>query len=528
VPLWHWKLRLTRSLTCQAGERLQNEQKSEVLTPFRRAMTLFTLTTTVALYALTVTIANVALPQMQGALSATQDQIALVVTFNIVATAVATPLTGWLNARFGQRRLVLFCVAAFTIATLMCGLSNSLEMLVFFRMVQGAFGAPLAPLSQSIVLSIYPQSRHGMVTSIFGMGVVLGPIFAPTLGGYLSQEYGWQWVFYMAVPLGIASLIGCWIYVFDVTRPARARFDWTGFLALSVAIACLQFMLARGERNGWLESPEIIFELCAAILGLYIFVVHTFSTDRPFLNPQLFQDRNFVLGVTLTLVFGMISFTPMTLLPTLLQNLRGYPDGLIGILLGVRGLGSLLGFGILFFGNRYDPRIWLCLGFGLNVFSGWLMAQFSINLTTADVAIASFLQGVGTGFLWVPLTLVTFNTLPQKLFPEGSSVYHLLRNLGSSIHISLSVALVLYSAKINHAQLTETVTPFSKIWQIPWFTGPWGLASERQLAVVDAEIQRQALMIGYINAFYFYILTALLAFPLILLVRFKKAPKETL
>ena len=485
-------------------------------------MILFTLTTTVALYALSVTIANVSLPQMQGALSVTQDQIALVVTFNIVATAVATPLTGWLTARFGQRRLVLFSVAAFTTATLMCGLSRSLEMLVFFRVAQGLFGAPLAPLSQAIVLAVYPQDKHGTVTSIFGMGVVLGPIIAPTLGGYLSEEYGWQWVFYMIVPFGVASLMGCWVYVIDSVRGARVRFDWTGFIALSIAIACFQLMLDRGERNGWLESTEIVLLICAAALGIYLFVVHTFTTDRPFLNPHLFLDRNFVLGITLTLLFGMVSFTPMTLLPTLLQNLRGYPDSLIGLILGARGAGSLLGFGILFFGNRYDPRIWLTAGFALQAIAGWQMAQFDINLTTWGVASASFLQGVGTGFLWVPLTLVIFNTLPRELFPEGSSIFHLVRNIGSSMHISLSVALVLHSAKINYAHLTEAVTPFTEAWRVPALIGALSTASEQHLALISAEIQRQALMIGYINAFYFHSLTALAALPLIMLVRIRK------
>ncbi len=476
-----------------------------------------------ALYALTVTIANVSLPQMQGALSATQDQIALVITFNIVATAVATPMTGWLTARFGQRRLLLFCVAAFTLATLLCGFSGSLEMLVFFRVAQGLFGAPLAPLSQSIVLAAYPQHKHGTATSIFGMGVVLGPLIAPTIGGYLSEEYSWRWVFFMIVPIGMASLLGCWAFVADGARAARIRLDWTGFIALSVAIACFQLLLDRGERNSWLESTEIVLEICAAALCFYIFVVHTFTAERPFLNPRLFLDRNFVLGIALTLVFGLLNFTPMTLLPGLLQNLRGYPDSIIGLLLGARGAGTLLGFSILFFGNRYDPRIWLVCGFGLQGISGWMMAQFDINLTTSDVAWAGFVQGLGTGFLWVPLTLVTFNTLSRELFPEGSSIFHLLRNIGSSAHISISVALVLHSAKINYGHLAEAVTPYAKVWQIPSVAGAWNIGSIQNLAHVSSEIQRQGLMIGYINAFYFYTLTALAALPLIMLVRIKKA-----
>ena len=477
-----------------------------------------------ALYALTITIANVSLPQMQGALSATQDQIALVVTFNIVATAVATPLTGWLVARFGQRRLLLFSVAAFTLSTLACGLAGSLEMLIFFRVLQGLSGAPLAPTSQSIVLASYPQSKHGTATAIFGIGVVIGPLIAPTIGGYLSEEYSWRWVFFMIVPFGIASFLGVLAFVNDGVRIPRMRLDWTGFIALSVAIACFQLLLDRGERNSWLESTEIVLEICAAALCFYIFIVHTFTTKKPFLNPALFLDRNFVLGMSLTFIFGLLNFTPMTLLPGLLQNLRGYPDGIIGLLLGVRGLGTLLGFACLFFGNKYDPRIWLVLGFSIQGIAGWMMTQFDINLTTWDVAYTSFLQGLGTGFLWVPLTLVTFNTLSPKLFPEGFSIFHLLRNIGSSVHISISVALVLHSAKINYGHLSESVNPYAKAWKLPSSGASWDLESVQTLARIGGEVQRQGLMIGYINAFYFYTGTAMVALPLIIMVRMKKAP----
>ena len=398
-------------------------------------------------------------------------------------------------------------------------------MLVLFRVFQGLCGAPLAPLSQSIVLASYPLEKRGTATAIFGMGVVIGPLIAPTIGGYLSEEYSWRWVFFMIVPCGIASLLACWAVVADSARGVRVRFDWTGFIALSVAVACFQLLLDRGERNSWLDSTEIVLEVCAAALCLYIFVVHTFTTEKPFLNPALFLDRNFVLGMALTLVFGLLNFTPMTLLPSLLQNLRGYPDGIIGILLGTRGLGTLLGFLILFFGNKYDPRIWLVLGFGLQGMAGLMMVQFNINLTTWDVAAASFIQGLGTGFLWVPLTLVTFNTLPQHLFPEGSSIFHLLRNIGSSVHISISVALVLHTGKINYSHLVESVSFYVKTWQVPTNAGDWDLDSLQTLARIGGEVQRQGEMIGYINAFYFYALTALAAAPLIMLVRMKKAEK---
>lgn len=488
-----------------------------VYTPAERAFILFMLTTTVALYAMSVTIANVSLPQMQGSLAATQDQIAWVVTFNIVATAVATPLTGWLTTRFGQRRVLLVAVSAFTFASLLCGLATSLPELVFYRIAQGAAGAPLAPLCQAIVLAAYPQSKHGTATAVFGMGVVIGPILAPTIGGYLSEEYSWRWVFYMIVPCGLTSLVGCWAVVPEGLKQSRVRFDWTGFLALALSVAALQLMLDRGERNDWFESPEVIVEAVVAVVGFYIFFVHSFTAEKPFLNPRLGLDRNFVVGILLTLIFGMLNFTPLTLLPPLLKTLQGYPDSFIGILLATRGAGTLLGFFALLLGSKYDPRIWLVLGFGLQGIAGWQMAQFDINVTYEEVALWSFMQGLGVGFLWVPLTLVTFMTLPRDLFPEGSSVFHLLRNLGSSIHISLSIALVIRTAKINYGHLTENVTVYNKA--LPWVTGNWSVDSLPGIAAISGEMQRQGLMIGYVNGFYFYAFTAFAVLPLIALVR---------
>ena len=489
---------------------------SDELSAFRQVMILFVLTTAVALYAMTITIANVSLPQMQGALSATQDQIAWVVTFNIVATAVATPLTGWLAARFGRRKVMVFGLLGFTVATLFCGLATGLVELVIYRVVQGAFGAPLAPLSQAIVLDTFPKERHGVVTAVFGMGVVLGPIVAPTLGGYLSEAYSWRWVFFMVVPFGILSFLGIWVFIWDRLEASRVKLDWTGFLALAIAIACLQLMLDRGERNDWLEAPEIVIEAAVAAVAFYIFIVHSLTKDAPFLNPRL--DRNFAVGLSLTIIFGMLNVTPMVLLPPLLQTLKGYPDSIIGLLLGARAVGTLLGFFIIFFGNRLDPRIWLVLGFGSQGLAGFAMAQFDLNVSTFDVAWTSALQGLGVGFLWVPLTLVTFATLNPRHLPEGMAIFHLLRNIGSSVHISISVALVLHMAKVNYAGLAEFISPYNETLRYGTALGLWNPESVRGLAAIGGEVQRQAAMIGYINAFYMYALTALAVAPLILLV----------
>ena len=490
-------------------------------TRLSRALILMTLTLVTMLYAMTVTIANVALPKMQGSLSATQDQIAWVVTFNIVAAAVATPMSGWLAARLGRRHLMIFAVIGFGAASVLCGLADSVGELVFYRVLQGAFGAPLVPISQAILLDTYPRHQHGTATAVWGVGVILGPIIAPSLGGYLSEAYSWRWVFFMIVPFACVSLIGVLVFITDRDRTKRIRLDWTGFLALSVAIASFQLMLDRGERNDWFASREIMIEAGLALSGLYVFVVHSLTASKPFLNPQLLRNRNFALGLVIALIFGMLNFTPITLLPTLLQNLRGYPETIIGLILSARGVGTLAGFAIMIFANRMDPRIPLAIGLILQAAAGWAMVHFSINLTTWGVIWTTALQGLGVGLIWVPLSIITLSTLPSKDLPDGTAMYHLLRNIGASIYISLSIALVIRTSKINYAGLVENISPFNENLMLPWVSGAWGVGSQSQLLALSAETMRQATMIGYLNSFYLFAVTALVALPLVFMVRWR-------
>ena len=490
-------------------------------TRLSRTFILMTLTMVTMLYAMTVTIANVALPKMQGSLSATQDQIAWVVTFNIVAAAVATPMSGWLAARLGRRHLMISAVIGFATASVLCGLANSVGELVFYRVLQGAFGAPLVPISQAILLDTYPRHQHGTATAIWGVGVIMGPIIAPSLGGYLSEAYSWRWVFFMIVPFACVSLVGVLVFITDRGRARRIRLDWIGFLALSVAIASFQLMLDRGERNDWFASREIMIEAGLALSGLYVFVTHSLTASKPFLNPELLRNRNFALGLVIALIFGMLNFTPITLLPTLLQNLRDYPESIIGLILSARGVGTLAGFAIMIFANRMDPRIPLACGLMLQAAAGWSMVHFSINLTTWGVIWTTALQGLGVGLIWVPLSIITLSTLTSKQLPDGTAMYHLLRNIGSSIYISLSIALVIRTSKINYAGMVENISPFNENLMLPWVSGAWGVGSQSQLMALSAETMRQATMIGYLNSFYLFAVTALVALPLVLLVRWR-------
>ncbi len=486
-------------------------------------LVLITLTFVTILYSATVTIANVALPDIRGALSATQDQITWVVTANIVATAVATPLAGWLAGRFGVRRLLLFAVTGFTVSSILCGGATSLPALILYRIGQGVFGAPLVPASQAYLLGVFPRHQHTTAMAIWGMGAILGPIIAPTVGGYLSELYGWRWVFYMIVPFGGIALLSVAAVIKSRGYREQVRLDWIGFLALSIAIASLQLMLDRGERNGWFDSNETIAEAIIAVGALYFFVAHTFTSKQPFLSPSLLLDRNYAIGLLLVLIFGMLNFTPMVLIPPMLQELRGYPQSIVGLLLAARGLGTLVSFTSMLFLSRLDPRIPITVGFILQGLSGIAMAQFDINVTTFDVAWTSMLQGLGVGFVWVPMAVATFATLDPKRVPEASAVFHLLRNMGSSIYISLSVALLLHSAKINYAEISASISVFNEILQLPFVTGVWDTGSARGLAALSGEVGRQSMMIGYINTFYMFGYTSLAAAPLVL---FMRAPKK--
>ncbi len=493
-------------------------------TALENAVVLATLTLVTMLYAMSVTIANVSLPQIKGALSATTDQIALIVTFNIIATAVATPMTGWLTARFGRRNVMIWGVAGFTLSSFLCGTATSLEQLVFYRIVQGACGAPLVPLSQAIVVDTYPKEKLGSANAIFGMGVVFGPILAPSIGGYLSEIYSWRWVFFMIVPCGMVSLIGVLLFIKRRRSRPSAYLDWTGFLALSLSVAASQFMLDRGERLDWFDNWQIIVCAWVAVLGLYVFISHSLTAERPFLNPRLLLKRNFVLGIFIAFVFGMLNFTPITLLPALLQTLRGYPDSVVGLILGIRGSGTLLGFFLMFIGGaRIDPRYTMLTGFLLQGISGWYMAQFSINLTTFDVLWTTWLQGLGIGMIWVPLSIVTFSQLDENQTAEGSSIFHLVRNFGSSVFISISFAIMIRTGQVNYSELTANATPLNPAldFQDSLFTS-WSLSGANTLAALSGEIGRQSIMIGYLNAFYVFAITAFAVCPLLLLAKTRR------
>jgi DHA2 family multidrug resistance protein len=474
------------------------------------------------LYGMTFLMVTVILPQMQGSLSATQDQISWIVTLNILATAIMTPMAGWLSATFGWRNVMLFCLAGFTFATILCGMAESLESLIFYRIMQGGFGAPMTPLSNAILLAIYPKKQHGTVTAIFGMGVVVGPIFGPVFGGALSELYDWRWTFWLIVPISAVAWAGLWASLVEGGRQQSARFDWAGFLSLSLAVTCLQLILDRGQQEDWFDSREIIIETAIAGVALYVFVVHSLTARAPFLNPRHLLDRNYSLGLIIVLVYGMLNFTPMVMLPPMLKDLMDYPDSIIGYLIACRGVGAIIGFFLAMWIGKLDPRIGMTVGFGVQAISGLMMMQFDMTVTNAEVAVTSIMQGTAVGLIWVPLVVATFSTLDRRFLSESTGVFHLLRNLGSSIFISASVTTLVRTGQMNHAWLTEYISPFNETLAFPNLPNAWDIENLSGLAAMGGEIGRQAAMLGYLNAFGLYTAACVVVLPLILLVRIPK------
>ena len=475
------------------------------------------------LYSTTLLIASTLLPQMRGAMAATPDEIAWIMTFNILATAVMTPMTGWLVACFGRRGVIVTSMLLFSLFTFLCGQAESLETLVLWRILQGGAGAPVVPLAQTILLDSFPRRQHGMINSVYGMAVVIGPVIGPTLGGMLSEAYSWRWAFYVLVPVGLASSVGLWFSMLRDPPRQAARLDWIGFLSLSIAISCVQLVLSRGQRLDWYDSPEIVIETLGAAFGFYVFVAHSLTAPTPFLNLHLLLDRNYALGLVLVCVYGMLNFTPVVLLPPLLQEHAGFPDTIIGEILGGRGIGATIGFFLALFVGKMDPRIGMSIGFILQAVSGaWLMS-IDLNVSMDVLFVNSMIQGVAIGIIWVPMTMATFSTLEARHWPEAMAIYHLLRNIGSSFFIALCVSEIVRSTAQNYERLGEAISPFNERLKLPWVMGGWVMDTLPGLAGIAKEINRQAAMIGYLNAFALYTATSAAAMLLVMFATRKRA-----
>jgi MFS transporter, DHA2 family, multidrug resistance protein len=467
--------------------------------------------------ALDTTIANVALPRIQGSVSATQDQITWVLTSYIVAAAIMTPLSGWLAGQIGRKQVFLYSVAGFTVASMLCGVAQSLPQIVLARLIQGLCGAALIPLSQAVLLDINPPARHARAMAVWVMGATLGPIIGPALGGWLTEDYNWRWVFYINVPFGILAFLGMMSFLPEGTI-RKSRFDFFGFTALSVAIASLQVMLDRGQLKDWFSSTEIWVEAAVAAVAFYWFVIHMLTTtERRFVSPALFRDRNFVTGNVVIFVVGAVLYATLALLPPLLQDLLNYPVVTTGLVTAPRGAGTLAAMFIVGrLMGKINVRLIIATGFALSAASSWQMTGFDMQMDSAMVVWSGILQGLGTGFVYVPLAAAAFATLTPALRDEGTAIFSLTRNLGSSIGISVVNTLLTRNTQIMHATLGEHVSRYSSVLRAQMADGAPSL---RALAGLNAAVTEQAAMIAYNNDFRLMMMLSLAAIPLVFLLR---------
>jgi MFS transporter, DHA2 family, multidrug resistance protein len=473
--------------------------------------------------ALDSTIANVALPHMMGDLQASRDQITWVLTSYIVSSAIMTAPVGWLASRYGRKNLALVCISGFTITSMMCGAAQTLDQMVIFRLLQGAFGAALSPLSQSIMLDLYPPEKRGSIMAIWGMGVMVGPILGPTLGGYLTDSYSWRWVFYVNLPFGIAAVTGIWLYLRDTHRDGGLKFDWMGFAALGLGLGALQLLLDRGTDKDWFSSGEIIAEAVLAGLGFYIFTVHMLTTAKSFIPSEIFRDRNFLTSLVLMFMIGMVMLASTALLPPYLQNLGNYSVTDTGLLLAPRGIGTMIA--MVFAGRlalRMDARVLMGVGDVLLLWSMYQMSTWTPDVSTWTLIYTTFIQGIGMGLVFVPMNLVAFATLSPLFRTDGSALMNLVRNVGSAIGVSLTTTMLAISIQQFHSQMAAHFTPFNRNLMINAQSLMWNPALPTGAMGANAVINYNAQVAAYANDFLFMFYVCL---PSLLIMFFMKKPQ---
>ena len=469
------------------------------------------------------TIANVALPHMQASLGAASDTVTWVLTSYIVAAAIATPLTAWAGAKLGRKRLFVLAIGGFVGASMLCGIAQSLDEMVVFRLIQGASGAFLVPLGQSFILDAYPKEKHGQAMALWGVGIMVGPVMGPVLGGWLTDNFDWRWVFYVNLPFGLVALLGS-LAVLPSPESLQRRFDAFGFVALGIGIGALQLMLDRGQQLDWFASTEVCLEAATCAIGLWVFGVQIFTGQGTILPPALLRDRNILTGFGFIFVVGMLQVATSALLPPMLEALYGYPVVTSGFAMAPRGVGTMAG--MLLVGRiigKVDARALMVVGTSLVAASMGAMTTFSPVMGMTPILTTGFVQGFGIGLIFVPLNTLVFATVAPALRTEAASFYSLLRNLGGSVGVSLSVGILARQTQIAHADIGGAVSPFTVPGADPNIAQALGATGDTIVALLDQVVNGQAAMIAYLDDFTLMMWLSLIAIPLIFVL---KTPKR--
>ena len=480
-------------------------------------ITIFIMITTI-MQVMDMTIANVALPYIKGSISASKDQISWVLTSYIISAAIMTQPISWLADHFGRKRVFLTSVIGFTISSALCGMSTSIVEIVLFRMLQGIFGAALVPLSCSILLDINPKEKHGSAMAIWGVGVMVGPIIGPTIGGYITEYYNWRWVFYINVPLGIISSFGI-IYFLPESQKIKKSFNFIGFGLLSISIASLQLFLDRGQNLDWFSSHEIVTYFALMIISLWMFIIHNIYSNKPFISYALFKDLNFVLSTIIIFVVSIVFLSTLSLLPSFLGSVMGYTVLDVGLLIAPRGIGSM--FAMMLVGKiitKVDPRAIVTTGLLLMFYALYELSNFSTFVPKETIIITGIINGVGIGFIFVPLSTIAFSTLANTNRNEATAFFSLMRNIGSSVGVSIVTFLLVRNIQINHSYLAESFNA-SKLWVLQHYSAQLFNNKDIMNMIIDKNINIQAETISYIDNFKIMMICVISLIPLLLLLK---------
>ncbi len=488
-----------------------------------RVLTSIAVMSATVMQVIDTTIVNVALPQMQGQFGATPDQISWVLTSYLISSGILMLLTGYFADRLGQRRYLLISIVGFTLTSMLCGISGSLEQMVAFRLAQGVFGAALVPLSQSIMVQSFPAEERGRAMAIWGVGVMVGPILGPTLGGWLTEVLDWRWTFFINLPVGIFSALLSWRAVADSEIRER-RMDWWGLIYLASALGGLQYILDRGSRLDWFQSGEIRFAAALCVMGLAAFVWHGLDgKHHPIIDLAIFRDRNFTTGSLLLAVFGLGLFGNLMIQPLMLEGLLDYPTTTVGLVLAPRGVASM--FSMMLVGKlirRHDPRLLIIIGIVTFTVGSWFTTRYNLNIDNWWIVGPSLIQGLGLGMVFVPLSTVAFSTLPPRYASEAAGIYSLLRTIGSSIGIAIVATVMTDHAQLAWNSLGGAITAENPA--VAAYLGPAQLGADtaQGAGLLAAELGRQSRMLGMLDAYALVTWSFAAMLPLVFFMRYRR------
>jgi DHA2 family multidrug resistance protein len=479
---------------------------------------------------LDTSVANVALPHISGNLSATNEEATWVLTSYLVSNAIILPATNWLSRYFGRKRFLIVCIIIFTAASALCGAATSLGMLIFARVLQGAGGGALQPIAQSVLLESFPPEKRGQAMAVFGLGIVVAPIIGPTLGGWITDNYSWRWIFYINVPVGALAIFMAKTFVEDppyIREQRPGRIDYVGFGLMALGLAALQIVLDLGQQEDWFESAFVLRATVLAVAALVAFVIWELRSDEPIVNLRVLKNRNFAVGVLLITVMGVVLYGSIALLPLFLQTLLGYPATASGMAVSPRGFGSILS--MLVVGRlvgRVDGRWLIMFGFSVLAYSTWMLAGLNLDIAMSNVVWPNIVSGCAMGFIFVPLTTMAMGTLPNEQLGNASGVYNLMRNTGGSIGIAAMTTMLARGAQTHQAAISSHLTPYDPAFQqrLQQIAGALGLrggfgATQQALASIYGTVLRQSMLMSFIDNFRLLAFLSLLCVPAALLFK---------